>query len=116
MATILTLIILGMIFQALVAILDSILETVKVKDQLEGIPILGAQLNLIWAYVFVAVSQINADDGLTHGVQLFGSNVETFALGRFGMDVAMAIAIVAFIPIREAAVEALRKGIGGNRD
>jgi len=110
MATILTLIILGMIFQALVAILDSALETVKVKGQLESIPIVGAHLNLVWAYVFVAVSQVNDGGGWAYGVSL-----ETFALGRFGMDVATAIAVVAFIPVRDAALEALRKGIGGSR-
>ena len=111
MATILTLIILGIIFQALVAILDSVLETVKVKGQLESIPVVGAHLNLVWAYVFVAISQIN-DGGAGWA---YGASLETFALGRFGMDVASAIVVVAFIPVREAALEALRKGIGGSR-
>ena len=36
-------------------------------------------------------------------------------MGRFGADIATAIAILAFIPIRDAAISALGKGIGGRQ-
>ncbi len=112
MSTILTLIIIGMIFQGVVAVLDSVLETVKVKSVLDGIPVVGAHLNLVWAYLVVLLTQVN--DG---GAGLaYGASTELLSLGRFGMDVATALAILAFIPVKDAALEALRKGIGGSRD
>ena len=111
MATILTLIILGMVFQGAMVVVDSVLDTIKVNDTLKSIPIIGGNLNLIWAYLFVLISQINgANDVLGLG---FGTNMEVLSLGRFGMDVATAIVLVAFIPVRDAAVSALKQGIGG---
>jgi len=41
MSTILTLIILGMVFQGVVAVLDSILDTAGVNGMLKGLPIIG---------------------------------------------------------------------------
>ncbi|MYA26922.1 MAG: hypothetical protein F4091_04545 [Acidimicrobiales bacterium] len=114
MATILTLIILGMVFQGAMVVVDSVLDTIKVNDTLKSIPIVGGNLNLIWAYLFVLISQINGEnDVLNLG---FGTNMELLSLGRFGMDVATAIVLVAFIPVRDAAISALKKGIGGRGD
>ena len=58
MATILTLIILGMVFQGLLAVLNSILDTVGVNSMLSNIPVVGSNLTLIWAYLFVVISDI----------------------------------------------------------
>lgn len=114
MATILTLIILGMVFQGAMMVVDSVLDAVKVNDTLKSIPIIGSNLNLIWAYLFVLISQINGANGvLALG---FGTNVELLSLGRVGMDIATAIVLVAFIPVRDAAISALKKGIGGRGD
>ncbi|MCY3892963.1 MAG: hypothetical protein OXF65_06665 [Acidimicrobiaceae bacterium] len=114
MATILTLIILGMVFQGAMVVVDSVLDTIKVNDTLKSIPIIGGNLNLIWAYLFVLISQINGANGvLDLG---FGANMELLSLSRFGMDVATAIVLVAFIPVRDAAISALKKGIGGRGD
>ena len=114
MATILTLIILGMVFQGAMVVVDSVLDTVKVNDTLKSIPVVGSNLNLIWAYLFVLISQVNgANDVLDLG---FGTNMELLSLGRFGMDVATAIVLDAFIPVRDAAISALKKGIGGRGD
>ena len=49
MSTILTLIVLGMVFQGVLAVLNSILDTVGVGSMLSGIPVVGSNLNLIWA-------------------------------------------------------------------
>ena len=62
MSTILTLIILGMLFQGVVAVLDSILDTVGVNGMLKGLPIIGPNLNLIWAYLFVAITELGGMD------------------------------------------------------
>ncbi|WP_423919867.1 hypothetical protein [Candidatus Poriferisodalis sp.] len=112
MTTILTLIILGMVFQGAMVVVDSVLDTAKVNDTLKSIPIIGSNLNLIWAYLLVLVSQAN-DGGALFG---YGASFEVLSLGRFGMDVATAIAIVAFIPVRDAAISALKQGIGGRGD
>ena len=112
METILTLIILGMLLQGVVPVVDSLLETVKVKEMIDGVPLVGQHLNLIWAYLLVLITQINDGGGAFN----FGASAELLSLGRFGTDVATAIAILAFIPVRDAALEALRKGIGGSRD
>lgn len=109
MATILTLIILGMVFQGAMVVVDSVLDTVKVNDTLKSIPVVGSNLNLIWAYLFVLISQVN-DGGSAFG---YSASMEVLGLGRFGMDVATAIVLVAFIPVRDAAISALKQGIGG---
>ena len=44
MSTILTLMVMGMIFQGVIAVLDSILDTVGVNALLRGLPIVGASL------------------------------------------------------------------------
>ncbi len=112
MATILTLIILGMVFQGAMVVVDSVLDAVKVNDTLKAIPIVGSNLNLIWAYLFVLISQVN-DGGGMFG---YAASLEVLSLGRFGMDVATAIVLVAFIPVRDAAISALKQGIGGRGD
>lgn len=112
MATILTLIILGMVFQGAMVVVDSVLDAINVNDTLKSIPIIGGNLNLIWAYLFVLISQVN-DGGAMFG---YAASMEVLALGRFGMDMATAIVLVAFIPVRDAAVSALKKGIGGRSD
>ena len=58
------------------------------------------------------ISQLN-DGGNALG---YMASMEVLGLGRFGMDVATAIALVAFIPVRDAAISALKKGIGGRGD
>ena len=42
----------------------------------------------------------------------FGASAEVLGLGRFGMDVATALIILAFVPVRDAAISALGKGVG----
>ncbi len=110
MATIFTLIVLGMVFQGAMMVVDSVLDTINVNPVLKAIPIVGTNLNLIWAYAFVAISAINGG-GWLHGIG-FGATLEFLSLGRFGMDVATALALVAFIPVRDAAIGFLRNGIG----
>ena len=103
MATILGLIILGMVFQGVMAVIDSVLDMAGVNGMLKGLPLVGSNLNLIWAYLFVMLSEVGA---LGYG------GVEIAQLGDFGTDVATAIAIVAFIPVKDAAISALGKGLG----
>ena len=102
MATILGLIILGMVFQGVMAVIDSVLDMAGVNGMLKGLPLVGSNLNLIWAYLFVMLSEVGA---LGYG------GVEIAQLGDFGTDVATAIAIVAFIPVKDAAISALGKGL-----
>ena len=103
MSTILTLIILAMVFQGVVAVLNSILDTVGVGSMLSGLPVLGSNLNLIWAYLFVMISGV---DVLDHGA------VEVLGLGSdLGADIGTALAICAFIPVKDAAISALGKGL-----
>jgi len=109
MSTILTIIIMGMLLQGVMAVIDSVLDTVNVNSMLKSIPVVGSNLNLIWAYLFVVISNVN-DAG---GVFWYGASTEILQMGRFGADVATAIAVLAFIPIRDAAISALGKGIGG---
>lgn len=106
METILTLIILGMILQGVVALLDSVLGVLGVDEQLKAIPVVGANINIVYAYALVVISDMNGSSGAFG----FGASAELFQLGRFGMDVATAFAILAFIPIKDAAVTALGKG------
>jgi len=103
MATILTLIVLGMVFQGVLAVLNSILDTVGVKGMLEGLPVVGSNLNLIWAYLFVVISGI--------GGWGYGASTEILGMGDFGMDIGSAIAITAFIPVKDAVLSALAKGV-----
>ena len=103
MSTILTLIVLGMVFQGVLAVLDSILDAVSVNSMLKGLPIIGSNLNLIWAYLFVAIT---GDMGMG-----FGASTEILGMGTFGADVGTAIAILAFIPVKDAAISALGKGV-----
>ena len=103
MATVLTLIILAMVFQGVLAVLNSILDTAGVGSMLSGLPCVGSNLNLIWAYLFVTIS----------GVGGFGyaGSTEILGMGDFGVDVGTALAICAFIPVKDAALSALGKGL-----
>ncbi len=103
MSTILTLIVMGMIFQGVMAVVDSVLDTVGVNGMLRGLPVVGANLTLIWAYLFVVISDI--------GGWGYGATTEVLGMGEFGSDVGSAIAILAFIPVKDAAISALGKGV-----
>ena len=103
MATILTLIVLAMIFQGVLAVLNSILDTVGVNSMLGGIPVVGSNINLIWAYLFVVLSEVG---GFGHA-----ASTEILGMGDFGSDIGTAIAICAFIPVKDAALSALSKGV-----
>ena len=103
MATILTLIVLAMIFQGVLAVINSILDTVGVGSMLSGLPVVGSNLNLIWAYLFVVVSEVGGFG--------YGASTEILSMGDFGSDVGTALAITAFIPVKDAALSALSKGV-----
>ena len=103
MSTILTLIVLAMIFQGVLAVLNSILDTVGVGSMLSGLPVVGSNLNLIWAYLFVVVSEVGGFG--------YGASTEILGMGDFGSDVGTALAICAFIPVKAAAVSALGRGL-----
>ncbi len=103
MSTILTLIVMAIVFQGVVAVLDSILDTVGVNSMLKGLPVIGSNLTLIWAYVFVLISDVGGFG--------FGASTEVLGLGDFGSDIGTALAIVGFIPIKDAAISALGKGV-----
>jgi hypothetical protein len=103
MSTILTLIVMGMIFQGVMAVVDSVLDTVGVNGMLRSLPVVGANLTLIWAYLFVVISDI--------GGWGYGATTEVLGMGEFGSDVGSAIAILAFIPVKDAAISALGKGV-----
>ena len=103
MSTILTLIVMGMIFQGIMAVVASVLDTVGVNSMLRGLPVVGANLTLIWAYLFVVISDI--------GGWGYGASTEVLGLSDFGSDVGSAIAILAFIPVKDAAISALGKGL-----
>jgi len=105
MSTILTLMVTAMVFQAVVAVLDSVLDTVGVNAMLRGLPIVGANLTLIYAYLIVSIS------GLGDGEHAYNSGLELLKLGDFGTDLGVAMVIVAFIPVKDAAISALGKGI-----
>ncbi|MDP6061883.1 MAG: hypothetical protein QGF42_02480 [Acidimicrobiales bacterium] len=93
----------AIIFQGVVAVLDSILDTVGVNSMLKGLPVIGSNLTLIWAYVFVLISDVGGFG--------FGASTEVLGLGDFGSDIGTALAIVGFIPIKDAAISALGKGV-----
>ena len=103
MSTILTLIILGMVFQGVMAVVNSILDTVGVNSMLSGIPVVGSNLNLLWAYLFVAISDL--------GGWGYAASTDILGMGDFGTDLGSAIAICAFIPVKDAALSALSKGV-----
>ena len=103
MSTILTLIVLAMIFQGVLAVLNSILDTVGVGSMLSGLPVVGSNLNLIWAYLFVVVSEVGGFG--------YGASTEILGMGDFGSDIGTALAICAFIPVKDAAVSALGRGL-----
>ncbi|MDP6976936.1 MAG: hypothetical protein QF575_10280 [Acidimicrobiales bacterium] len=93
----------GMVFQGVMAVVDSVLDTVGVNGMLRGLPVVGANLTLIWAYLFVVISDI--------GGWGYGATTEVLGMGEFGSDVGSAIAILAFIPVKDAAISALGKGV-----
>ena len=103
MSTILTLIVLAMIFQGVLAVLNSILDTVGVGSMLSGLPVVGSNMNLIWAYLFVVISEVGGFG--------YGASTEILGMGDFGSDVGTALAICAFIPVKDAAVSALGRGL-----
>ena len=103
MSTILTLIVLSMIFQGVLAVLNSILDTVGVGSMLSGLPVVGANLNLIWAYLFVVISEVGGFG--------YGASTEILGMGDFGSDIGTALAICAFVPVKDAALSALSKGV-----
>ena len=103
MSTILTLIVLSMIFQGVMAVVNSILDTVGVGSMLSGLPVVRSNLNLIWAYLFVVVSEVGGFG--------YGASTEILGMGDFGSDVGTALAICAFIPVKDAALSALSKGV-----
>ena len=104
MATFVTLIIMGMLRQGVIAVLDSVLDVAGVGGMLKGIPVIGANLSLIWAYLFVVITDAS--------VAGYGVDTEILSMGDFGSDVALAIIILAFGPIKDAAISALGKGVG----
>ena len=104
MALFVTLIIMGMLLQGIIAVLDSILDVAGVGGMLKGIPVIGANLSLIWAYLFVVITDAS--------VAGYGVDTEILSMGDFGSDVALAIIILAFGPIKDAAISALGKGVG----
>ena len=103
MSTILTLIVLAMIFQGVLAVLNSILDTVGVGSMLSGLPVVGSNLNLVWAYLFVVISDV--------GQFGYGASTEVLGLNDFGSDIGTALVILAFIPVKDAALSALSKGV-----
>ena len=103
MSTILTLIVLGMVFQGVMAVVNSILDTVGVGSMLSGLPVVGSNLNLIWAYLFVVISEVGGFG--------YGASTEILGMGDFGSDVGTALAICAFGPVKDAALSALSKGV-----
>ena len=103
MSTILTLIVLSMIFQGVMAVVNSILDTVGVGSMLSGLPVVGSNLNLIWAYLFVVISEVGGFG--------YGASTEILGMGEFGSDVGTALAICAFIPVKDAALSALSRGV-----
>jgi len=105
-----TLIIMGMLLQGVIAVLDSILDVAGVGGMLKGLPVIGANLSLIWAYLFVAIT--DASVAGPEGENILGTSTEILSLGSFGSDVALAVLLLAFGPIKDAAISALGKGVG----
>ena len=103
MSTILTLMITAMIFQGVMAVIDSVLDMVGVNSIIKGIPVIGGQMQLVWAYLFVMISDGAID---VH----YGANMEVLQMGDFGVDIAVAISMLAFISVKDAAIKALGQG------
>ena len=103
MSTILTLMITAMVFQGVMAVIDSVLDMVGVNSIIKGIPVIGGHMQLVWAYLFVMIS-----DGAIH-VE-YGANMEVLQMGDFGVDIAIAISMLAFISVKDAAIKALGQG------
>ena len=82
MSTFVTLIIMGMLLQGVVAVLDSLLDLAGVGGTLKSLPIIGSNLSLVWAYLFVLATDVNGS-GAALG---FGASTEVLGLGRFGID------------------------------
>lgn len=93
----------AMIFQGVMAVIDSVLDMVGVNSIIKGIPVIGGHMQLIWAYLFVMIS-----DGAIHVG--YGANMEVLGMGDFGVDIAVAISMLAFISVKDAAVKALGQG------
>ena len=53
MSTILTIIIMGMLLQGVMAVIDSVLDTVNVNSMLKSIPVVGSNLNLILSLIHI---------------------------------------------------------------
>ena len=102
MATILTLMITAMIFQGVMAVIDSVLDMVGVNSVIKGIPVIGGHMQLVWAYLFVMISDISGWG--------YGAGMEVLQMGDFGRDIAAAIAMIAFISVKDAAIKALGQG------
>tara|TARA_Y100000741_G_scaffold105629_1_gene78888 strand:- start:44 stop:364 length:321 start_codon:yes stop_codon:yes gene_type:complete len=103
MSTILTLMITAMIFQGVMAVIDSVLDMVGVNSIIKGIPVIGGHMQLVWAYLFVMISDGAID---VH----YGANMEVLQMGDFGVDIAVAISMLAFISVKDAAIKALGQG------
>ncbi len=93
----------AMIFQGVMAVIDSVLDMVGVNSIIKGIPVIGGHMMLVWAYLFVMIS-----DGAIH-VE-YGANMEVLQMGDFGVDIAVAISMLAFISVKDAAIKALGQG------
>ena len=102
MATILTLMITAMIFQGVMAVIDSVLDMVGANALIKGIPVIGGHMQLVWAYLFVMISDIEGWG--------YGAGMEVLQMGEFGSDIAAAIAMIAFISVKDAAIKALGQG------
>ena len=107
MDMIVTLFIMGMLLQGVIAVLDSVLDLSCVVVMLKGLPLIGANLSLLWAYLFVVITDVGGTVGADWGVA-----TEVLSMGSFGADIGLAIIILAFGPIKDAAVSALGKGLG----
>jgi len=103
MSTILTLIVLSMIFQGVMAVVNSILDTVGVGSMMSVLTVVGSNLHMIWSYLFVVISEVGGFG--------YGASTEILGMGDFGSDVGTALAICAFVPVKDAALSALSKGV-----
>ena len=104
MTTFVTLIIMGMLLQGVIAVIDSILDLAGVGGMLKGLPLIGANLSLIWAYLFVVITDAE--------ISGYATGTEVLGMGDFGADIGLALLILAFGPIKDAAISALGKGVG----
>ena len=93
----------AMVFQGVMAVIDSVLDMVGVNSIIKGIPVIGGHMMLVWAYLFVMISDGAID---VH----YGANMEVLQMGDFGVDIAIAISMLAFISVKDAAIKALGQG------